>query len=92
MSFLGKPLRKNWRNSHAKGRRTGIARSNSSERRALEAQSPAPEGSKAKSREYLAANCVVLAAAIFAEPWAKAWANEMLPMARQLDGRGHGQA
>jgi hypothetical protein len=37
--------------------------------------------------EYLHANCVVLAAAVFAEPWAKSWAMDLLPAARQLDAR-----
>jgi len=41
------------------------------------------------NREYLAANCVVLAAAIFAQPWAKQWAEDLLPQARLLDGRTH---
>lgn len=40
-----------------------------------------------KRGEYLAANCVVLAAAIFNESWAEEWAREMLPMARQVDAR-----
>jgi hypothetical protein len=37
--------------------------------------------------DYLAANCVVLAAAIFNEPWAKQWAEDLLPHARQVDAR-----
>jgi hypothetical protein len=37
--------------------------------------------------EYMAANCVVLAAAIFAEPWANKWAQDLLPSARTLDAR-----
>ena len=37
--------------------------------------------------EYLAANCVVLAAAIFNEPWAEKWASDLLPHARQVDAR-----
>ena len=40
-----------------------------------------------KGDQYLAANCVVLAAAIFNEPWAEAWARELLPNARQVDAR-----
>jgi len=40
-----------------------------------------------KRGEYLAANCVVLAAAIFNEPWAEQWARELLPHARQVDAR-----
>ena len=40
-----------------------------------------------KRGEYLAANCVVLAAAIFNEPWAEEWARELLPHARQVDAR-----
>jgi hypothetical protein len=37
--------------------------------------------------EYLHANCVVLAAAVFARPWAKMWAMDLLPTARILDAR-----
>jgi hypothetical protein len=40
--------------------------------------------------EYLAANCVVLAAAIFNEGWAEEWARDLLPAARQLDARTFG--
>ena len=40
--------------------------------------------------EYLAANCVVLAAAIFNEGWAEEWAHDLLPAARQLDARTFG--
>lgn len=37
--------------------------------------------------DYLAANCVVLAAAIFNEGWAEEWARSLLPHARQVDAR-----
>jgi hypothetical protein len=53
--------------------------------RALDAPPPIRSGRKG---DYLFANCVVLAAAIFAEPWAKQWAEDLLPAARQLDARG----
>lgn len=39
------------------------------------------------NREYLAANCVVLLAAIIKKPWAKQLAEDWLPQARLIDGR-----
>ena len=90
--FLGKPLRKGWNtsgksahtgNKRAVGRRQGIARSTRFDR---EVDAPPPIRRRGK-RDYLYANCVVLAAAIFAEPWAEQWARELLPAARQLDAR-----
>jgi hypothetical protein len=89
--FLGKPRPKGWgrnaKNNHAKGRRQGVARSMRHERVLVEPPAPARLGRK---RDYLYANCVCLAAAVFAAPWAEAWARELLPAARQLDARRAG--
>jgi hypothetical protein len=89
--FLGKPLPKGWGrkgapagNKRAAGRKQGVARSTRYER---ELEAPPPPIRRGRKRDYLAANCVVLAAAIFGESWAEAWAREMLPMARQIDAR-----
>lgn len=86
--FLGKVRPKGWgknsNNNHAKGRRQGVARSMRHERQLVEVVPPARLGRK---RDYLYANCVCLAAAVFAEPWAEPWARELLPAARQLDAR-----
>ncbi len=87
--FLGKVLPKGWGkgapkgNKRATGRKQGVARSTRHDR---EVDVPPPITRRGK-REYLYANCVVLAAAIFAEPWAKQWAEDLLPGARRLDGR-----
>lgn len=94
MSFLNKPLRKGWRdirpnktrnqrNNHATGRRSGSARSTARDRELMRELAPPV----VKRGDYLYANCVVLAAAIFAEPWAKQWAEDLLPQARMLDWR-----
>jgi hypothetical protein len=88
--FLKRPKSKNWNNGNAKGRKTGLSRTGTIVRVQRNPEvdaSPPPilDG----NREYLAANCVVLAAAIFAEPWAKQWAEDLLPQARLLDGRTH---
>jgi hypothetical protein len=90
-TFLGKPQPKGWGkrgapkgNSRAAGRKQGRAFSTRYDR-AVEA--PPPPIRRGRKRDYLAANCVVLAAAIFGESWAEAWAREMLPMARQIDAR-----
>jgi hypothetical protein len=86
--FLGKVRPKGWGknkgNGNAKNRKQGVARTTRLERDLVEVIPPPTRGRK---RDYLAANCVVLAAAIFAEPWAKQWAEDLLPGARRLDGR-----
>jgi hypothetical protein len=93
--FLKYRKPKNWKNAHAKGRKTSVPRVLVGERqveREIEAAMPAPSlpsKKKDKKREYLAANCVVLAAAILGVR-SKRWAEDMLPMARALDGRHHG--
>lgn len=90
--FLGKVRSKGWKtpgkgapvgNKRAVGRRQGVARSTRYDRQ-LDVAPPIQRGRK---RDYLYANCVVLAAAVFAEPWAETWARELLPAARQLDAR-----
>ena len=82
---LNKPRPKGWgknaRNGHAKGRRQGVARSMKHERDLIEVVPP-----PTRSGDYLFANCVVLAAAVFG-PSSQAWAEAMLPAARQLDAR-----
>jgi hypothetical protein len=94
MSMFNKPKPKGWRspvtaksrnrnNSHASGRKFGIARSTAIDRELLSELAPP----LVKRGDYLYANCVVLAAAIFAEPWAKQWAEDLLPQARILDWR-----
>lgn len=88
--FLKRPIRKNWKNVHAKGRKTGAARTTYHERRARAEIIPPPPPKRGK-RDYLAANCVVLAAAVFG-PQSKQWAEDMLPMARAIDGRMRGNA
>ena len=84
---LNKPRPKGWgknaRNGHAKGRRQGVARSMKHERDLIEVVPPPISSGK---RDYLFANCVVLAAAVFG-PSSQAWAESMLPSARQLDAR-----
>jgi hypothetical protein len=91
-AFLGKPLRKGWKtpgkgapagNKRAAGRKQGRAFSYRHERH----EDVAPLITRRGKRDYLHANCVVLAAAIFG-PWAEQWARDLLPAARQLDARG----
>jgi len=88
--FLGKPRPKGWGkgapkgNKRAAGRKQGVARSTRYDR---ELEAPPPPIRRGRKRDYLFANCVVLAAAIFGERWAEAWARELLPAARQLDAR-----
>lgn len=89
--FLGKVRPKGWGrkgapagNNRAAGRKQGRAFSYRHERRD-DVPPPITRGNK---RDYLHANCVVLAAAIFAEPWAKQWAEDLLPGARRLDAGG----
>jgi len=91
-SFLGKPKRKGWGkrgapkgNFRAAGRKQGRAFSTRHDR-AVEA--PPPPIKQGCKPDYLATQCVILAAAVFAEPWAEAWARELLPSARQIDARG----
>jgi DNA-binding IclR family transcriptional regulator len=94
MSFLKKPLRKGWRNvrsnktrnklnAHAAGRKHGYTRTSAEDRQLMSELAPPV----VKRGDYLYANCVVLAAAIFAEPWAQDWAEQLLPQARMLDWR-----
>jgi hypothetical protein len=91
-AFLGKPLRKGWKtpgkgapagNKRAAGRKQGQALSYRHERHEDVPSLITRQG----KRDYLHANCVVLAAAIFG-PWAEQWARDLLPAARQLDARG----
>jgi hypothetical protein len=86
--FLGRILPKGWKrkgapkgNNRAAGRKQGRAFSTRFDR------IDAPPPMILAGGEYLHANCVVLAAAVFAEPWAKSWAMDLLPAARQLDAR-----
>ncbi len=79
----GKP--KNLCNAHAVKRRTGKARTTNLEREVMREVMPPPI--RKGKRDYLYANCVVLAAAIFGSS-SQAWAEAMLPAARQLDARG----
>jgi len=87
--FLGKVRPKGWGkgapkgNTRAVGRKQGRAFSYRQERH----DNVPPPITRRSKRDYLYANCVVLAAAIFAEPWAKQWAEDLLPGARRLDGR-----
>ena len=88
-AFLGRILPKGWKrkgapkgNSRAVGRKQGRAFSTRFDR-----ADDAPPPMNLAGGEYLHANCVVLAAAVFAEPWAKSWAMDLLPAARQLDAR-----
>ena len=64
-----------------------MARTTYDERQAEAEVIPPPP--KRGKQDYLAANCVVLAAAIFG-PESKQWAEHMLPMARAIDGRMRG--
>lgn len=86
--FLRKPKPKGWKNPRVVERpkrymRTGRARTTYDERELMKELAPPV----VKRGDYLYANCVVLAAAIFAEPWAKQWAEDLLPQARMLDWR-----
>jgi hypothetical protein len=88
MSFLRKPIKKGWKNPRVVERpkryaRAGIARTTYEDRELMRELAPPV----VKRGDYLYANCVVLAAAIFAEPWAKQWAEDLLPQARLLDWR-----
>jgi hypothetical protein len=88
--FLGKVRPKGWGkgapagNKRAAGRKQGVARSTRYDR---EVEAPPPPIRRGRKRDYLFANCVVLAAAIFGERWAKSWAEDLLPAARKLDAR-----
>lgn len=74
----------NQRNQNALNRKTGQRRVSDAERAIVESS---PDYAPHKSGDYLFANCVVLAAAIFNEAWAYKWATDLLPSARQLDMR-----
>lgn len=86
--MFAKPRPKGWGknkgNGHAKNRKQGVARSMRHERDLVEAVPPPTRRGK---WDYLFANCVVLAAAVFG-PSSQAWAESLLPAARQLDARG----
>jgi hypothetical protein len=85
-SMFRKPRPKGWGknkgNGNAKNRKHGVARTTRFERD-LEVIPPPTRG---RNRDYLAANCVVLAAVVFGSS-SQAWAEAMLPSARQLDAR-----
>jgi hypothetical protein len=88
MSMFRKPKAKGWKNPAVPKRpkkqyRTGYARRSYDERDLTNELAPP----LVKRGDYLYANCVVLAAAVFAEPWAKQWAEDLLPQARGLDWR-----
>ena len=87
-SMFAKPRPKGWGknkgNGNAKNRKRGVARTTRYDRELVEVVPlPVLRG----ERDYLFANCVVLAAAIFG-PASQAWAESLLPAARQLDARG----
>ncbi len=86
-SMFNKPRPMGWgknaQNHHAKGRKHGIARATKQDRELVEF---VPDASFRPDGEYLFANCVVLAAAVFG-PSARPWAEQLLPSARQLDAR-----
>ncbi len=73
---------KNANNSNAKSRKHGIARATKQDRELVEFVPPSRSG----TGDYLFANCVVLAAAVFG-PSSRPWAEQLLPSARQLDAR-----
>lgn len=79
--FLKRPKPRNWKNVHASGRKTSKLRVTRFDRM----RGDVPPNKAAG--DYLFANCVVLAAAVFG-PSAQRWAEDMLPAARQLDARG----
>lgn len=86
-SMFARPRPRGWGknkgNHNAKQRKQGVARSTRYDRELVtDVVAPAPTG----SGDYLFANCVVLAAAVFG-PASQAWAEAMLPAARQLDAR-----
>jgi hypothetical protein len=85
--MFSKPRAKGWgknaKNNHAKGRKHGISRATLADRELVEFI-PAP--TRRGKGDYLYANCVVLAAAVFG-PMSRPWAEQMLPSARQLDAR-----
>ena len=87
-SMFRKPRPKGWGknkgNNNAKNRRHGVARTTRFDRDLVEAVPPPVRRGKV---DYLAANCVVLAAAVFG-PASQAWAEALLPAALQLDARG----
>jgi len=95
MSMFHKPKPKGWKNPRVVARpkpvaeapkryaRAGIARTTFEDRELMRELAPP----MVRRGDYLYANCVVLAAAIFAEPWAKEWAEDLLPQARMLDWR-----
>jgi hypothetical protein len=87
VSMFRKPRPKGWgkntNNGNAKGRKHGIARATRADRELVEFV-PAP--TRRRKSDYLFANCVVLAAAVFG-PSSRTWAEQMLPAARQLDAR-----
>jgi hypothetical protein len=87
--FLGKVRPKGWGKGAPKGntRATGRKTSRPFATRHDRGEEVPPSITRRGKRDYLYANCVVLAAAIFAEPWAKQWAEDLLPGARRLDGR-----
>ncbi len=87
--FLGRILPKGWgRKGAPKGNQRAAGRKSS---RAFSTRfdhiDDAPPPMNLAGGEYLHANCVVLAAAVFARPWAKMWAMDLLPTARILDAR-----
>jgi hypothetical protein len=86
-SMFSKPRAKGWgknaKNNHAKGRKHGISRATRADRELMEF---VPPPTRSRKGGYLYANCVVLAAAVFGSS-ARAWAEAMLPSARQLDAR-----
>jgi hypothetical protein len=86
-SMFNKPRPMGWgknaHNGNAKGRKHGIARATRADRDLLELVPPPTRRGKG---DYLFANCVVLAAAVFG-PSSRAWAEQLLPSARQLDAR-----
>jgi hypothetical protein len=87
-SMFNKPRPKGWvnrntNNGNAKGRKHGIARATRADRDLVEF---IPDSSFRPDGDYLYANCVVLAAAVFG-PCSRPWAEQLLPSARQLDAR-----
>ena len=74
---------KNTNNGNAKGRKHGISRATRADRELVEF---VPTPTSKRRGDYLFANCVVLAAAVFG-PSSRPWAEQLLPSARQLDAR-----
>lgn len=84
---LNKPHPKGWKTTTKPKRervqfKTGFARTAPGERELVAEMVPPP----VRRGEYLYANCVVLAAAVFG-PSSQAWAENLLPAARLLDWR-----